>query len=214
MSDTPIQLRDAQTLRYRSTSHKNVPRDTVRVNITINALVGTADRDHETLLQRMRETLKRFIPVEWVLTAPRREADSSGFERVTVEANARAPLAENFNLAERARLAGSEGLYLTEPQVNHRLPVAKVAAAVHELRIDLMKEAMAQAQSFSQASGLNWQLADLEFGISSMQHEYRNAKGAYREEMDDIDEDAPAPAAERIKLVASVILKVASTAQR
>ena len=214
MSDTPIQIRDSQTLRYRSTAHKNVPRDTVRVNITINALVGTSDRDHAALLQRMRETLKRFIPVEWVLTAPRREADSSGFERITVGANARAPLAENYNLAERARLAGSEGLYLTEPQVNHRLPGAKVAAAVHQLRIDLMNEAMAQAESFKQSSGLNWQLADIEFGVGSLRSEQTNFKGAYREEMDDMDDDVPAPAAERIRLVASVILKVEAAAAR
>jgi hypothetical protein len=99
MSDSPVQFRDAQTLRYRSAAQKNVPRDTVRVNITINALVSNADRDHGALQRRMRETLGRFIPVEWVLTAPRRQADTSGFERVTVEANARAPLAENYNLA-------------------------------------------------------------------------------------------------------------------
>ena len=213
MSDSPIQFRDAQTLRYRNMAHKNVARDSVRVSIKINALVSSADRDHGALQRRMRETLNRFIPVDWVLTAPRRLADTSGFERVTVEANARAPLAENYNLLERARLAGSEGLSLTEPVVNHRLPAARVAAAVQELRLSIMKEAIAQAQSFSQVSGLNWQLADIEFGINSLQPEYRNAKGAYREELDDIDDDdAPEPAAERIKLVASVILKAAPPA--
>jgi len=73
-----------------------------------------------------------------------------------------------------------------------------------------MKDAIAQAQSFSQLSGLNWQIGDIEFGVSSLQPEYRNAKGAYREEMDDIDADETAePAAERIRLVASVILRVA-----
>ena len=214
MADTPIQIRDSQTLRYRSTAHKNVARDTVRLSVTINALVSTGDRDHAALQRRMRETLKRFIPVEWVLTAPRRQADSSGFERVTVEANTRAPILENYNLAERARLAGSEGLSLTEPQVDHRLPAKRVAAAVHELRLDLMKEAMGQAMSFSEASGLNWQLADIEFGVSSLQAEYRNAKGAYRDELDDMDDEAPAPAAERIKLVASVILRVMPAASR
>jgi hypothetical protein len=215
MPDSPVQFRDAQTLRYRSAAQKNVPRDTVRVNITINALVSNADRDHGALQRRMRETLGRFIPVEWVLTAPRRQADTSGFERVTVEANARAPLAENYNLAERARLAGSEGLSLTEPVVNHRLPAAKVATAVQDLRLNIMKEAIEQAKGFSQVSGLNWQLADIEFGVGSLQPEYRNAKGAYREELDDIDsEDAPEPAAERIRLVAAVILKVAPAAAR
>lgn len=210
MSDTPIQFRDAQTLRYRTAATKNVPRDTVRVGITVNALISSADRDHAKLQARIRETLQRFIPVEWVLTAPRRQADTSGFERVMVEANARAPLAENYNLAERARLASSEGLTLTEPVVNHRLPAARVAHTVQELRLGIMKDAIAQAQSFSQLSGLNWQIGDIEFGVSSLQPEYRNAKGAYREEMDDIDVDeTPEPAAERIKLVASVILRVA-----
>ena len=65
-----------------------------------------------------------------MLTAPRRQADTSGFERVTVAASARAPLAENYNLAERARLAGSEGLSLTDPVANHRLPTTRVAHAV------------------------------------------------------------------------------------
>lgn len=99
--------------------------------------------------------------------------------------------------------------------VNHRLPVTRVAHAVQELRLSIMKDAIAQAQSFSQVSGLNWQLADIEFGISSMQPEFRNAKGAYREEMDDLEGDEmPEPAAERIKLVASVILKAAPTVSK
>lgn len=210
MPDSIIQFRDAQTLRYRSTAQKNVPRDSVRVGITINALVSNADRDHGALQRRIRDTLARFIPAEWVLTAPRRQADTSGFERVTVEASTRAPLSENYNLAERARLAGSEGLSLTDPVVNHRLPAARVAAAVQELRLNLLKEALAQAKEFSQASGINWQLADIEFGVNSLQPEFRNAKGAYREEMDDLDGgEAAEPAAERIRLVAAVILKAA-----
>jgi len=210
MSESQIQFRDAQTLRYRTAATKNVPRDTVRVSITVNALISSADRDHARLQARIRETLQRFIPVEWVLTAPRRQADTSGFERVIVEANARAPLAENYNLAERARLASSEGLTLTEPVVNHRLPATRVAHTVQELRLGIMKDAMVQAQSFSKLSGLNWQIGDIEFGVSSLQPEYRNAKGAYREEMDDLEGDETAePAAERIKLVASVILRVA-----
>lgn len=214
MTDFPIQFRDAQTLRYRTATTKNVPRDTVRVGITVNALISSADHDHAKLQLRIRETLQRFIPVDWVLTAPRRQADTSGFERVIVEANARAPLAENYNLAERARLASSEGLTLTEPVVNHRLPATRVAHTVQELRLGIMKDAMAQAQSFSQLSGLNWQIGDIEFGVSSLQPEYRNAKGAYREEMDDLDVDETVePAAERIKLVASVILRVAPAAR-
>lgn len=109
-------------------------------------------------------------------------------------------------MRERARLAGSEGLSLTDPVVNHRLPAARVAAAVQELRLTLMKEALTQAKDFSQASGLNWQLADIEFGVNSLQPEFRNAQGAYREEMDDLD---GGEAAERIRLVAAVILKAA-----
>lgn len=49
MPDSPIQIHDAQTLRYRSAASKNVARDTVRVGITVNALVSNADRDHGTL---------------------------------------------------------------------------------------------------------------------------------------------------------------------
>lgn len=41
-----------------------------------------------------------------------------------------------------------------------------------------------------------------------MQPEFRNAKGAYRVKMDALESgEVPEPAAERIKLVASVILK-------
>ena len=215
MPDSPIQFRDAQTLRYRTAATKNVPRDSVRVGVTVNALISSLDHNHARLQGRIRDTLERFIPGEWVLTAPRRQADNSGFERVVVEANTRAPLAENYNLAERARLASTEGLTLTEPVVNHRLPATRVAHAVQELRLSIMKDAIAQAQSFSQVSGLNWQIGDIEFGISSMQPEFRNAKGAYREEMDDLEGDeVPEPAAERIKLVASVILKAAPAAGR
>ena len=211
MPESVIQFRDAQTLRYRTTAQKDVARDTVRVSVTVNALVSSADRDHAALIRRIGDTLARFIPSEWVLTAPRRQADTSGFERVTLEGTTRAPLPENYNLTERARLAGQEGLSLTDPVVNHRLPAARVAEAVQGLRLAILREVTAQAAQFSQESGLTWQIADIEYGVNSLQPEYRNAKGAYREERDDLSEgDAPEQAAERIRLVASIVLRSAA----
>jgi len=210
MSDVQLHMRDAQTLRYRTTAHKNVARESVRVTCVVAALVSAADRDHAALLSRIRTMLHRFIPVEWQLTSPNRQADASGYERVLLDAHARAPLAENYNLAERARQVSAEGLSIIEPSVDHRLPGARVAAAVQELRIGILKDALEQASEFSAASDVAWELGDIEFGVGELASHARNAKGAYRDELRDLDGDeAPAPAAERIKLVASVVLKAA-----
>ena len=210
MSDSPIQLRDTQTLRYRALAARNVPRDTVRVGVTVTALVSTADHDHAALTRRIREALGRFIPTEWVLMSPRRQQDASGYERVQVEATTRAPLEENYNLAERARMAGQEGLSLTEPTVDHRLPSARVAAAVQALRLTIVREALAQAKEFGEASGQAWELADIEFGVAAPTRGYRSGKGAVHEELDDLEyDDRPEPATERIRLMASVILRAA-----
>ena len=83
--------------------------------------------------------------------------------------------------------------------------------AVQGLRLAILREVTAQAAQFSQESGLTWQIADIEYGVNSLQPEYRNAKGAYREERDDLSEgDAPEQAAERIRLVASIVLRAAA----
>ena len=214
MSEVQVQLRDTQTLRFRTVAHKNVPRDSVRVNCAVAALVSAVDRDHAALLRRINAMLHHFIPVEWQLASPNRQADSSGYERVTLEANARAPLAENYNLSERARRVSSEGLTILDPDVDHRLPAARVASAVQALRLEILEDAFRQAREFSTADGITWQLGDIEFGVGTLDPGVRNSKGAYRDELRDVDGDqAPEPAAERIRLVAAVVLKAVPSAR-
>ena len=66
-SDSPIQFRYAQTLRYRSAATKNVVRDSVRVSVKINALVNA--QEIERTGQRTPAALQPgFRPPGYALT--------------------------------------------------------------------------------------------------------------------------------------------------
>src|SRR5687767_2546026 len=112
------------TLRFRVVAASVVPRRDVRVSVTVHALVSAADNNREQLEMRVRETLSRFIAAQWSVVSTERTKDTSGYERVTLFTSARVPLEEDHNLFERARQAGREGLSITNPMVDYKLPNA------------------------------------------------------------------------------------------
>lgn len=205
------------TLRFQLQAWRALPQDDIRVSVGVTALVPSADSDRAGLERRIREALGKLAETNWTFTRIEREEDTAGYERVTLRASTRLPAIENWNLPERARAASGEGIALSSPEVSYALSGDKVDAAVKELRTQLFRLAAQQAKSFSEASGREWRVGDMEFGVPNLDRERarRTGKGAYSDEDSSIElaslSDAPAgvTGGERISLLAAVVLKAA-----
>jgi len=201
------------TLRYRVAARRTLAQDDVRVSVQVNALLRTNDRDRVAIEGRIREALDALITAEWVFSRIEREADATGFERVRLIASTRTSSAENYNLAERARIASRDGLTLTDARVDYAFSNEKIDTVFDELRHEILRRVTEQAQSISAATGRAWRIGDIAFGTVDPEAGGRmTGKGVYRDEevtwlgVADGD-DRGIAGAERISLLASVTLK-------
>lgn len=197
------------TLRYRVTGQATLPQETVRISVTISALVASSDADQAGLLARIRRALGAFIAAEWHIGQVARSPDASGFERVTVFAHTRVTHTENHNLAERARLASREGLALSPPDVDYAVPAAAVTSAVQALRESILAQVAEHIVGYERVTGRAWRLGDVEFGVEMAldSDRLRTRKGAYRGPSDGESDFEGLTGAERLTLTAEVVLK-------
>jgi hypothetical protein len=207
------------TLRFRLQASCSLPQDDIRIVASVAALVKASDHDEPALEQRIRQALAHVVKAEWTFTRVERQADASGYERVTMRAGCRVPASENWNLPERARAASGEGIAIERPEVSYSLSTEKVDAAVAGLRLDLLKLAIEQAGLMSEATGRSWRIGDIEFGAAGLNREggRRTGKGAYSDAEDSLELlatlDGPTGGVvggERITLIAHVTLKAFS----
>ena len=211
MQNAAIEIHNHQTLRYRTQAQRILSRNTVLVEAVITTLIPAADHDLDVIEKRVLLALANFISTEWTLQAPSRLAETAGFERVTRRAYTRAPLAEDFNLPERARRASSDGLAITDINVSYAVPGHIIDAAVQELRLTVLKDVASHVQQFGVATGQHWRIADVEFGVDSAEPQYRSPKGAFRTEISDSFEVGGSHSnAERVRILADVVLTAAT----
>ncbi len=208
------------TLRYRVVAYKTLVHEDVRVTVQVIALERIAARDPASFERSIREALNAFIPAEWTFSRLERKGEA-GYERVSGQAYARVRAAENFDLAERARLASREGLTLNFPSVDYALSRERIDAVFDDLRLEILGRVAAQASAISQATGRPWRRRDVAFGSEAgALGRAATVKGAYRDHdglafSQMLEEGEPEPervltGAERITLVASVLLKSAA----
>lgn len=216
MNHVPEYCPDADTLRYRVHAQVTLAQEDIRILVAITALVSDRETDQTLIHQRIHAALREFVTADWVLSRIQREGETAGFERIQLQASARVSAEENYRLEERARRASREGLTLSGPQVDYSLPARRISEAVQELREQILRDILHQAERFREVTGCDWRMGDVEFGIEqgSWSQERRTGKGAYRSDdawflSRDTDEDAAAilTGAERIMLIANVTLK-------
>ena len=201
------------TLRFQVQAERAIPQEDVRLAVEVSALVATARPADETLEARIRSSLRRFIETDWTFSAVRRDDDAVGYERVTLDATARVPAHEIYNLDERARKAGEEGLSLKQPRADYSLSVQRMNQVAQELRLSLLENIKHQIRQFDEASGRNWRIGDIRFGALRPDAEGRGARWAARGQIvlhdvghEERDEQGLV-AAERIVLTADVTLR-------
>ena len=211
MNNATIQFQDQQTLRYRTQAQMTLARETVLVEVKVTMLIPAADHAQDMVGTRILPALNTFLPAEWAMRAPMRSAETAGFERITRHAFARVALAEDYNLTERARQASSDGLSITDVRANYALPGQVIDTATQTLRLTILKDVAEQVRQFTLQTEQTWRIADIEFGIDGAEPQFRSAKGSYRAEISDaVDTSDVQSSAERLKLLASVVL-VATT---
>jgi hypothetical protein len=211
-------------IRYRVVAQRTIVQEDVRVAVPVTMLVSTAVTDQAEMERRIRAALKRFIDAEWAFSLVRRAGEAVGFERVTLTAWARVPHRDVYNLNERARRAGSEGLSLGEPEIDYALPFGRLNQVAHELRAEIIEQIKRHQSDFAAWTGREWRIGYISFGVAGGLADRRTSKGAYRSD-DDLalsmsldtragdDEYAGVTGAERIGIVAEVVLRAAVAQQ-
>jgi hypothetical protein len=195
------------TLRFRLTASRILPRSDVRVTVQVHTLISTGDQDHDGLVGRVRAALARFIDTAWTVSGVTRKADDTGFERVELTASAQVAVRENYNLHERARRASAEGLAITDPTVDSRLPGKVIAEATMDLQEYIVDLAQQRIARFDKATGRIWRIGDIQFGVDTENYDV-SPKLARRETalLDGATDDL-LTTSERLLLVAQVTLK-------
>lgn len=195
------------TLRFRLAASQILPRTHVRVTVQVHTLISSGDQDHDALVGRVRAALVRFIDAAWTVSGVNRKADDTGFERVELTASAQVPVRDNYNLTERARRASVEGLAITDPLVDSRLPGKVIAEATMALQEHVLEMAQERIARFDKATGRNWRIGDIQFGVDSESYDV-SPKLARRETavLEGATDDL-LTTSERLLLVAQVTLK-------
>lgn len=93
-----------------------------------------------------------------------RGGDAVGYERVQLTATARVLSGENYDLAERARRAGREGLTLGQPRVECALAPERVDDVVGQLRTEVLRKVQDHIAQFDKETGRTWRIGDIAFG--------------------------------------------------
>ncbi|HWT16408.1 MAG TPA: hypothetical protein VN581_11540 [Patescibacteria group bacterium] len=196
------------TLRFRVTAERLVKRTSIAVGVEIIALVSAQDRDVSALEARVREALARFIDARWHTASSERTRDDSGFERVKLIGYARVPREENVNLAERARIASSEGLAIQNPLVNYKVAAAVLVAETEKLHGDIIRQAQARIAEFDELTGRSWRIGNIQFGVFDRGEGEYSPKMARRESAHfGSDETDVLLTSERISMIAEVELR-------
>lgn len=197
------------TLCFRLSSSRTVPRTSVGVGVEVVALVDATDTDHGALESRVLRALTNFIRSDWSISSIERTRDDSGYERVLLRAHTRVGLEENHNLEERGRRASGSGLAIQSPRVDFSLPPQVLVAETQRLQDELVLAAMERATRFTELTGRTWRLGEVRFGVHGDALAHYSGKGVARERAT-ASEEGGLGMAERLLLLADVTLKSAA----
>ena len=90
--------------------------------------------------------LATVLAAAWGVSGASREEDSAGMERVRLVATARVPEQQAAGLVDRLRRASRPGLRLKLQRIEYRPPLARIDAALRELRQEIYREARREAE--------------------------------------------------------------------
>lgn len=131
-------------------AQKIIVHDTVRVNVSIQAQVDPAQSEAD-FRSEIQKTLHNFIDADWKVQSIQRSKGTSKFESVYVQATARVPERENYQLTDRANLVSRVGFELVGPSVDYSLSFDEVQKINRELRLNLIQSALEECKAINEA---------------------------------------------------------------
>jgi hypothetical protein len=131
-------------------AQKIIVHDTVRVNVSISAQVDPTQAESE-FRGEIQKTLRKFIEADWKIQAIHRSKGTSKYEMVTVQATARVPERENYQLTDRANAVSRIGFELLAPTVDYSLSFDEIQKINRELRLSLINQALEECRAITDA---------------------------------------------------------------
>jgi hypothetical protein len=151
------------TITFTLSADKLVISDTIKVIVQVNTLVPN-DKSEELIRTDIKGALAKFIPTaEWSFSNLQRSSDTTGYERIYLQASARVSERENFKLEERAKQVSVHGLSLAKVQVDSTVPVYKLEKAEQELRLDIIKKAMTETKEICELTKRDYRVQAIEY---------------------------------------------------
>lgn len=209
--EVPVHL---TTVKFTLDKVSTVEHTDARVSVLVTVLVPSG-AERSNLERRAQAALRRVVDTQWSFAPPRITGETVGLEKQAFVAHARVPLPELIRLDERARAAGEEGLELSSPRTDFSLPPAKMADLLQEARVELLREAQVRARDFGRATGQDWRVVHVEFGVDAhgTRAALRSGKGQYRsQDLDPVAELEGVTAAETVILFGDVVLAASDSA--
>ena len=140
------------TVEFAVRADETVINNTVKLVATVVAMVA-GDITEEALRSDVKSTMKKLVDADWQFANMQRNADDSGFERVTLNASVRVPETENYNLDNRAKEASRRGLSITQVDVDTSVPQTMLDEAESKLRITLIQKVRAETDKLEAVIG-------------------------------------------------------------
>jgi len=122
-------------------AQKIVVHDNVRVNVSISAQVDPTQGESEFRIE-IQNTLKGFIDADWKIQSIQRSKGTGKYESVYVQATARVPERENYQLTDRANAVSRIGFELVNPNVDYSLSFDEIQDINRVLRLTLIANAL------------------------------------------------------------------------
>lgn len=142
-----IKIQDDITLFLQT--QKTVVHETVRITVNIQAQVNP-DQSETEFRKEVQSSLRQFISGDWRIQSVTRSKGNQ-FEIVYVQATIRVPDKENYALATRANTVSRIGFELINPRAEYELTFDEIQAVNAELRLTLLKTALAETEAFNTA---------------------------------------------------------------
>jgi hypothetical protein len=130
-------------------TQKTVVHETVRITVNIQAQVDP-NQSETDFRKEVQATLRRFITGDWRIQSVQRSKGNQ-FEYVNVQATVRVADKENYALVTRANAVSRIGFELASPRAEYELTFDEIQAVNAELRLTLLKLALAECAAYNDA---------------------------------------------------------------
>jgi hypothetical protein len=196
------------TVEFEISEDKVVTNDTVKVSVTVSAMIDGSTITNENLASAVKAILNKFIEGDWAFSNPTRQFDT-GIEKATYAAHIRIPADQNYDLNSRASAQNAKGIQITNIVPDVSIPIYQTRKAESELRATILKRAQEEAAILSDVYKGQLTIGSIVFGEQAAP--YSNAKSlragsAYAASASFGDESPAIGNSERIAMSATVKL--------